>query len=346
MQKCYIVDDLVVVQNEKKITGYKTMPICEGCGGSFAESIKFCPNCGREKTIEPINMAPSYFNCLKCGARNDVSVNFCQNCGASNKQKCKQCGSSNSYSVNFCGNCGAKLSEIKFTISEELLSNFLENRKNHPGLMEIFSSVGAFQTKYRLATERINKALEWPYRVSFGNDNLYYLFPIDPYDWSVRLVNYNENNIRFGMAAVDRVSLILYNFDKSSRTIFFFEDFLSVRQNGDTLILNFKKSGEMGFHFGIPTPSTTNFNALKVIGIGTSILGDLISSAVFNETETERQIKLLREDVRRADPNYMTNAEAAQYEHDLRVEAAATFIPLHKILFEGIINEKKSRGLI
>lgn len=322
------------------------MPICEGCGDSFAESIKFCPNCGRERPIEPINMMGSYFSCLKCGAKNDVSLNFCQNCGASTKQKCKQCGSLNSHSVNFCGNCGAKLSEIKFTISEELVSNFLENRKNHLGVMEIFSSAGAFQTKYKLATDRINNALEWPYRVTFGNDNVYYLFPIDQYDWSLSLVNYNENHIKFGMVSVDRVSLILYNFDKSSRTIFFWEDFLSVKQNGDTLILNFKKSGEIGFHFRIPRPSTTNFNAMKAIGIGTSILGDFISSAVFNETETERQIKLLRDDVRRANPNYMTHAEAAQYEHDLKVESAETFIPLHKILFDGIINEKKIRGLI
>lgn len=323
------------------------MPICEGCGDNFAESIKFCPNCGRERYVEPINnMVGSYFSCLKCGAKNDVTLNFCQSCGTPAKHKCKQCGSANSHSVNFCGNCGAKLSEIKFTVSEELLGSFFENRKNHLGVMEIFSSVGAFQTKYKLATDRINKALEWPYRVTFGNDNYYYLFPIDQHDWSLSLVNYNENNIKFGLVSVDRVSLILYNFEKSSRTIFFFEDFLSVKQNGDSLILNFKKSGEMGLHFRIPKPSSTNLNAMKVISVGTSILGDIISSAVFNETETERQIKLLRDDVRRANSNYMTHDEAVQYEYDSKVEAAETFIPLHKMLFEGIINEKKVRGLV
>jgi hypothetical protein len=26
-----------------------TMPVCKGCGGSYDDNVKFCPNCGRAK---------------------------------------------------------------------------------------------------------------------------------------------------------------------------------------------------------------------------------------------------------------------------------------------------------
>ena len=71
---------------------------CSKCAASYADSSKFCPNCG----------AP-YNPCAQCKTDNPEGQVNCINCGAAMPAPCSKCGTINDANAKFCNNCGNNL---------------------------------------------------------------------------------------------------------------------------------------------------------------------------------------------------------------------------------------------
>lgn len=315
------------------------MPVCNGCGGSYEDSHKFCPNCGRANPVGS-NPIGSYVKCPDCGQANEKSNQFCQHCGKSIVQRCRQCGEKNQLTVSFCGRCGIKLSDAKFTLSEEFIDRLNTAFSEHPGCIENYQPESLMRTRYLPVIKSIDQALTWPYPVTYGQDTRIILVPIHEYPWAVKSANFMDMEITQGAFLLDRNSLQLYNFNRKSRILFLFDELLAVKHEQNRLVITFSKSPALQLNFNVPKASKATVNVVNVLGF----LGGMLGEAISDDSNIERELKGLREDVRRADPNYISNSQRVDYQYHQEQEAIETFVPMFKYYFEEIIKEKTKLG--
>ena len=87
--------------------------ICQKCGKSFVNAVKFCAECGG--SVSGFEEADIKFVCEKCGKEFPEKWNFCHDCAGRivtmvpYSYHCSQCGKEFEEAIKFCSECGGKI---------------------------------------------------------------------------------------------------------------------------------------------------------------------------------------------------------------------------------------------
>ena len=318
------------------------MPSCGGCGVSYDDTFKFCPQCGRAKPNENKIISENYIQCPSCGHKNINALHYCQKCGKPIVNKCGQCGQKNPLTVFYCGNCGIKLSEAKFTITQKIAEAWKNKFYEHSGTWEYFAKGGICETTYFPPALLISSHLQYPSPITLGDDILIFAIPISKRNWCIDSVYHNQEAIINGLLEIKRNKIFIYNFQKNSRKYFLYEDLYSTEHSNDCLVLEFKKNDKVMLYFQIQKPSKVNANAINALSIGGSIFGSILSEVFSEKSNTDRQIESLRDEVKNLNPKRISASENAYLDYQKEVEDSETYVPMFKSFFDEILKKKKN----
>lgn len=87
--------------------------ICQKCGKSFGQAVKFCSECGGP--VGGFEEADIKFVCEKCGKEFPEKWNFCHDCAGRivtmvpYSYSCSKCGKVFEEEIKFCSECGSKI---------------------------------------------------------------------------------------------------------------------------------------------------------------------------------------------------------------------------------------------
>ncbi|MBM3134643.1 MAG: zinc ribbon domain-containing protein [Chloroflexi bacterium] len=91
---------------------------------SYPKYAYLCINRGKGTSVDHGRYIVASLQCSNCGTDNPSDARFCQKCGSKLFHVCRRCGTENTLGVKFCKACGTDLSEAKFALADDAVSDW------------------------------------------------------------------------------------------------------------------------------------------------------------------------------------------------------------------------------